>query len=418
MEELKWSYMLAYVDRVAKSDLENNKISTLDGESSDSTPQRVALHKCSKIVLELEEEARAWYAEDIHLDKYQLMEMLLVDGCFILELLYRHNLVNRERVTTDYNIPVEDALPFRSLAGNSTMMSTLRHDLFLIENQIPYVILQQLYDVMPKPETARFVHKFLQLSIFGFFQSPHMLLYTRLQYCERERYGKHKNDERGTYLHLLDSFHHACNFPLQIQPIGSSLTNWGFKRCAAELFKSGIQFIPDNDKTIVDISFSEGRIYIPPVHMDESSDAIYRNLIAYEQTSVNRYAITSYVKLMSTFIRSSEDAYILEQARILNNKLDDVSGFFENLCKEVVFEDFCYANLCEKVENYHIPPWGRHRVNGYFIVTCYRWKKSVKDLKQEYFPNRWSIIVFLAATFVIALSVLQTFYTVRAYYPK
>ncbi|KAK1381450.1 hypothetical protein POM88_028194 [Heracleum sosnowskyi] len=63
-------------------------------------------------------------------------------------------------------------------------------------------------------------------------------------------------------------------------------------------------------RSIVDIRFIGGILFIPQVFIDRSSDTIFRNLIALEQTSVGRYTVTSYVKLMNTLIRSPEDVII------------------------------------------------------------------------------------------------------------
>ena len=73
--------------------------------------------------------------------------------------------------------------------------------------------------------------------------------------------------------------------------------------------------------------------------VDKSSDTLFRNLIALEQTSIGRQAITSYVKLMSSLIHSPEDAYLLEQAGIIitSDEVEDASSFFKSLCREVFF---------------------------------------------------------------------------------
>lgn len=306
--------------------------------------------------------------------------------------------------------PPESRVPFESLAGNFTMVQTLRHDLMLLENQMPYFVLQKLFDLVSSSKSA---HPDMSLEdyVFWFFDSVPML---RLNYLKAPM-----NKKDGTYNHLLEMLHHVCKVTfVPKSPSKPVPKSWGFTRCATELFRSGFQ-IARGYRSIVDIRFIGGILFIPQVFIDKSSDTIFRNLIALEQTSVGRYTVTSYVKLMNTLIRSPEDANLLERLGIIikADDVEDISTFFKSLCSQVAFVDFCYTDLCHEVEKYQIPFWRWHRVKGYLSIKYVEWKASIKELKQDYFKNEWSFLAFLAASFVILLTIVQTFYTVRAYYP-
>ncbi|XP_074352185.1 uncharacterized protein LOC141691358 [Apium graveolens] len=178
MEELKWLYMLAFVDRAKMQ-----------------TKEFSALYVCGKNILEVEEKARAWYAEDIDLDKHQFVEMLLIDGCFILELFYRCKKINTQKFEDEFlQGPPESRVPFESPAGNFTMVQTLKHDLMLLENQIPDFVLQKLFDLVSSPNTTSDgsgtnPHMSLEDYVFWFFNSVPML---RLNYLKAP---KNKKDE-------------------------------------------------------------------------------------------------------------------------------------------------------------------------------------------------------------------------------
>lgn len=88
--------------------------------------------------------------------------------------------------------------------------------------------------------------------------------------------------------------------------------------------------------TIVDIKFNEGEISIPQVII------------------IGRNSITSYVKVMSSLIRSQKDANLLEQLGIIIIESDEISAFFKSLCREVVLADFFFSDLCREVENYKV----------------------------------------------------------------
>ncbi|KAI8527993.1 hypothetical protein RHMOL_Rhmol12G0117100 [Rhododendron molle] len=67
------------------------------------------------------------YAEKIDLSENKLVEMMIVDGCFLLELFRRDAwLVPRHQDDPIYN--------------TSWMLENLYHDLILLENQIPCVL--------------------------------------------------------------------------------------------------------------------------------------------------------------------------------------------------------------------------------------------------------------------------------------
>ncbi|KAK1373127.1 hypothetical protein POM88_029320 [Heracleum sosnowskyi] len=87
MEELKWRYMFSFVDRVVESDMEIIQIKELNGELTEKSSQILALDKCSKVISELEQVARAWCKLIISIQK-------------------------------SWNeISLEDQVPFESLAG-------------------------------------------------------------------------------------------------------------------------------------------------------------------------------------------------------------------------------------------------------------------------------------------------------------
>lgn len=295
------------------------------------------------------------------------------------------------------------------------MVQTLTHDLMLLENQIPYFVLQKLFNLISSSKTAfNGVYPDMSLEdyVFWFFDSIPMLRFNYLKVFI--------NNGDGTYNHLLDMLYHVCKVTfVQKLPSKYLYNNWGFTRCATELFKSGFQIVRGHNSTIVDIRFINGKIFFPQVIIDKSSDTVFRNLIALEQTNVGRHYVTSYVKLMSTLMRSPEDVNLLERLGIIikSDDVEDISTFFKSLCSQVAFVDFCYTDLCNEVENYQIPFWRWNRVKGYLSINYIEWKESVKDLKRDYFKNKWSSMAFLAASFVILLGIVQTFYTIRAYYP-
>ncbi|XP_031404037.1 UPF0481 protein At3g47200-like [Punica granatum] len=85
----------------------------------------------------LEDKARGYYADPVDLKKNDFLEMLLLDGCFIIELFRKADWSrNEEERETD---PLFEA---------DWVAASLGRDLTLLENQIPFIVLLELYSMI------------------------------------------------------------------------------------------------------------------------------------------------------------------------------------------------------------------------------------------------------------------------------
>lgn len=87
---------------------------------------------------EIEQEARNCYAEAIILTTAEFIEMLVLDACFIIELLRKSN--GRDSGDHDH-----DRDPIFQMAW---ILNSLKRDLILFENQIPFFILCKMFDLI------------------------------------------------------------------------------------------------------------------------------------------------------------------------------------------------------------------------------------------------------------------------------
>jgi len=170
MEEVKLRCMLSLIHRADK-----------EGEA------RKSLEKCSDVIWELDEEVRTSYLGDIKLERYELAQIMLLDGCFLLELLISKGL--------------DSQLPSRLIppgpAAEVLKDEDVLSDLMLLENQIPILVLHKLSQTlfpnvfeshsssreeqMKREERAPKINN-LALSVLGYFpleftnlQAPHVL---------------------------------------------------------------------------------------------------------------------------------------------------------------------------------------------------------------------------------------------------
>ncbi|KAF5464931.1 hypothetical protein F2P56_014968 [Juglans regia] len=86
----------------------------------------------------LEVRARNCYAERIPLEPNQFVEMMLLDGCFIIELFRMYKMWN---LRDEYN----------PIFQMSWMLPEIARDLMLFENQLPYFVLTKLFEMSENP---------------------------------------------------------------------------------------------------------------------------------------------------------------------------------------------------------------------------------------------------------------------------
>ncbi|XP_028097898.1 uncharacterized protein LOC114297641 isoform X2 [Camellia sinensis] len=183
-----------------------------------------------------------------------------------------------------------------------------------------------------------------------------------------------------------------------------------FSHRASDLDCAGVKFEPDTGVDFKEASgllwwCSRAKFKIPPLSIYDSTEPLLRNLIAFEQCcpSIERRHITSYAFLMDSLIDSAADVELLEKNNIINNCLgasEDASVLFNNICKDVVLEEFDFEKPRNDAESH-----------------CRRlWPRFITSLKRDYFSNPWSVIAVVAAFVLFAIAVVQAVYALLTYY--
>ncbi|KAL7169709.1 hypothetical protein ACSBR2_034694 [Camellia fascicularis] len=364
---------------------------------------------CKSAMKDLEANVEKCYAQEVKLiideKKISLAEMMCIDGCFILELLYKYYCIEKESLKRSIDDPV-----FSSLMK----LLAIRHDLLLLENQIPFFVLEKLFSltverIPDRPHNVSLTH--YVLSFFGnnFSFGNHTL-------------RKKVNTSDYHILHLL----HQCYLPNHDPWKGKGdedeieFPKRGKKKfrfpSASDLDLAGVKFEPGKGEDMFNVKFVKhqglllwfhrARFEIPTLSIYDGTEPLLRNLIAFEQCclAVPRH-MTSYGFFMDTLINSAEDVKLLEKAEILHNYLgtsEEASDLFNNICKEVVVGRFYFEETCEVAAKHCQEPW----------------PSFVASLRRDYFANPWTGIAFFAAIFIFGLTIVQTFYTVAPFYKK
>lgn len=343
-------------------------------------------YKLAEVMSSLEPHIRQCYRDiDEHLARDKLVQIMLLDGCFIMDLL----LSQESKDSND------------SLVGRSEKVSvhTLQQDLLKIENQIPFFVLETLSDLTwtnqepppPQGNTKSNKQKLISLALdfFGVelkdttIDNPRHLLDLALKSLFHEN---------------QDSSLQQDSRSIQVSH-DSSLTE---ARSASELEMYGIQFQPGDRKNLTKVEFKNGVLTIPPLVIQESTEAMFWNFLIFEMSSCKSRIFTSYVVLMDTLINKEKDVELLLDSKILVSRLNDIKSLvslFNDLSTTVSQKDFYFEPLIEKVNRYCRSGWRPQRA---YLV-------------QNYYDARWDV---LNNILLFIFTVTQTLFSILSYKPK
>uniref|UniRef100_A0A5B7B5Z9 Uncharacterized protein n=1 Tax=Davidia involucrata TaxID=16924 RepID=A0A5B7B5Z9_DAVIN len=332
-----------------------------------------------KAIQPLELRARECYSETIHLNRDEFIEMLMLDGCFIIELFRRIGKV----VQSDPDDP---------LFSMSWVYSFFLRDLIRLENQIPFFILQCLFDLtqMPGEENG----PSLATLALQFFNNA-------LQRPE-EVIAKYSNLEGK---HLLDLLRLSFIPQDQEEPKPRSNSQAHVIQCISKLRRAGIKLKPGKSDSFLVIKFSHGVIHMPTIAIDDFMSCFMLNCVAYEQChkSCSKH-VTTYATLLDCLINTAKDVEHLCERNIIENYFGtdgEVVKLINNMGKDVSFDiDNCYLyQLFNEVNEYYR--------NG--------WHVQWASFRYTYFDTPWSFVSALAAFILLLLTMAQTYFTVIGY---
>ncbi|KAL9380380.1 hypothetical protein Peur_026037 [Populus x canadensis] len=333
-------------------------------------------------IQEKEERIRASYSENFsEITSSDFIEMILLDALFIIEFLKGSNDLehySESRAGTFHNGHSKSIKP--------SMIFDIREDLMLLENQLPFYIIQEIYDEAFRrdPTTIPFLE--LATVYFG-------------KYTFSQGVKNTDPDVEGSR-HFTDLLR---NFMLK----GSIERSYSFnpvklKYNAVMLREAGVKFQVTEDKCLVNITFEEGVLKIPRLEVDYCFERLVRNIMALEQCCYPFEAyVCSYIKFMDHLIDSAEDVDLLAENGIILNLLGDdaaVSNMINKLCETITDTYTFYDDICRKMN--------AHYEN--------RWNHRKATLKLVYFPNVWRGTATVAAAILLILTLIQTITSVKS----
>ncbi|KAK9285140.1 hypothetical protein L1049_024325 [Liquidambar formosana] len=104
--------------------------------------------------------------------------------------------------------------------------------------------------------------------------------------------------------------------------------------CATELLQAGVKFKIGEENDLPNIKFNDGVMEIPPILIQETTESLFRNLIALEQCDPGcDNEITYYAVILDFLINSSKNVDFLRGKGIVLSARspEDIVGFFNGL---------------------------------------------------------------------------------------
>ncbi|XP_022883137.1 UPF0481 protein At3g47200-like [Olea europaea var. sylvestris] len=327
-------------------------------------------------------------------DRYgdeELAEMMLLDASFALCLIDSKTRDGENGELVHRNLGIA-AMPF------------VFNDLILFENQIPLMVISLLYE-LTRGAASNLIYELRRFIAFV------------------NNWPIEKIPVEGERLpfHLLDAFYQL--FVKDVDDAEEEPSNrrqrrtwrrenpnkfWDYNRqsrSVTDLKAKGIHFKPSS-YCFKDIKFKSytfyGQLQLPVLSFDANSRLILVQSIAYEMSlgrDIN-FIVLCYVNFMKSLIVKSEDVKELREKKILISDLDSDEQIVEAI-KGIDTHSFGTDSIFYEVKN---------QIAKHCSSEAKTW---IAELIHTYFRSPWTSIALFAATFLLCLTFLQTYYTIN-----
>ncbi|KAM7493050.1 hypothetical protein LguiB_027659 [Lonicera macranthoides] len=341
-----------------------------------------SLKNCIDFLKKNESKIRRCYSEPIPMDNDKFVTMILVDSCFIIMFLIYF-------FTEEYDLDV-------SLYIDVTMMNRLTLDLMLLENQVPFFVLQELCSLTTSKEFSIlnlapiFLKEAANLHLFKGFKNNFSNLD---EYSQCIKHFTHL----FLLLHQLPSENQRRMHKRRFQYLHST----------TELSKAGVEFRKKKtNEGSFDITFSDPVLEIPTFLLTRHTEIQIRNIIAAEHLlHENISFVTEYFLLMDCLINTTKDVKLLVNKKIIINHLGDnneAADFINKLCINVPCYSygFHFSQVYEQLKIYYNGPRAKLK------------RKYIHTLKRDYCHTPWKTTATIVGVMLVVLTIIQTVFSI------
>ncbi|VAH39557.1 unnamed protein product [Triticum turgidum subsp. durum] len=337
----------------------------------------------------LEGEARRCYA---HLpdpilcwEHFSFSHMLLHDGCYLLLLFLSYKTEGPQYPET--------------AAGGVSDGAVVRDTVFLVENQIPLLVLDKIHQLVTG-DTDSSVLQNISVAV-------QELLQAQLYISKKPRPAPQQSSH---LLHLVHHYFQPTNPPPETaENMARRTGRW--RRATEYRCHGNVRFKPNDlvegkESTILDVSYQGGTLWIPRLQVNSNTWTILRNLMALEE-QMTRRPVTAYCVFLSQVAGTVEDVKLLVRAGIVQQFLSSEKQAAQDLANLLTGVELEVDNLDQ---NYLKPIWRD------LDMRCNKWvNRFMGTCREQHCRNGLYTVAFVITAILFACGLLQAVFAVLSY---
>ncbi|XP_047181464.1 UPF0481 protein At3g47200-like [Vigna umbellata] len=346
------------------------------------------------------------YSEPTSLSKDEFVNMILLDSVFIVELFLRKSNISEQKNDNIFT--------------TAWICKNIQRDLLLLENQLPFFLLENLYKSVNRLSDL----SFLELAI-NYFEDyyPHTSTPDKKTIDKNFSSCNHFTD-------LVRRFYLPEKVNAKDWMPSKHFTPCSKNECvlktATMLNEAGVSFERVHHKGLLDIKFQKiqvlswflclgclpcftcvkARFRIPQLKVLQTTECVLRNLIALEQCHYPEEPfMCNYVSLIDSLIHTKEDVELLVDKEIIEHELgchSELANMINGLCKHVVVNCNYYGKVTRKLNDHY---------NSY-------WKRYMGMLRSVYFRDPWRLSSTVVGVVIFLFAIVNFLRVTGLYHPK
>ncbi|KAL5221680.1 hypothetical protein ABZP36_026393 [Zizania latifolia] len=287
------------------------------------TDPRCSVEVVYRKIVSVAGEARSCYADDDAVKGISddgFAAMLFLDGCFLMQWMLWYT---GEKIADQ---------PLESWFSSVLVSNSIQRDMFLLENQIPWLVLEALMELRTMP-----VDKFIAKIRATF-------------YINLDLHGESifHLDQSITWPHLLGLLRCCVSGTVtdeEINKLPQEVTSFALDSSAAEMGEIGIKLEVSKTTELKDMGIKKcifGKLFLVPFLMENTGTCWLVNMAALEVCisetgDANFTVVSSYIAVLAMLMNREEDVHELRAKGFVRGKFSDKETlqFFEILVKHV-----------------------------------------------------------------------------------
>lgn len=171
-----------------------------------------------------------------------------------------------------------------------------------------------------------------------------------------------------------------------------------------DLRAKGIHFWPQKGHSLKGIKFKSGcfsaQVEVPTLYIFEYTKAVLSNMIAHELCRTSYRVLAAYIDFMTSLIDSSKDVKELREKKILFTTLksDEEVAI---VCRQINLLGWKNGNIFVDI---------KQEIQAHYDNHGKTW---LAELRHAHFRTPWTAVTLLAATSLLVLTFLQTYFAMK-----